>query len=50
MIYALVPVVIKAAAIAVIWRFPLTADKHAVIRRRLEHRRMRVENVEEAAR
>ncbi|UCH75156.1 MAG: MFS transporter [Rhodospirillales bacterium] len=35
-IYALVPVVIKTAAIAVIWRFPLTAEKHAVIRRRLD--------------
>ena len=38
-IYALVPVVIKATAIAVVWRFPLTAEKHAVIRRRLSRRR-----------
>ena len=38
-IYALVPVVIKALAIAMIWRFPLTAEKQAVIRRRLSRRR-----------
>ncbi len=37
-IYALIPVVIKAVAIAVVWRFPLTAAKHAVIRRRLSRR------------
>jgi Na+/melibiose symporter-like transporter len=36
-IYALVPVVIKLAAIAIVWRFPLTAKKHVVIRRRLSH-------------
>jgi Na+/melibiose symporter-like transporter len=34
-IYALVPVVIKITAIAVVWRFPLTARKHAAIRRQL---------------
>jgi glycoside/pentoside/hexuronide:cation symporter, GPH family len=34
-IYAIVPIVIKITAIAVIWSFPLTAQKHAVIRRRL---------------
>jgi Na+/melibiose symporter-like transporter len=49
-IYALVPVVIKAVAIAVIWRFPLTAEKHAVIRRRLNRRRTTPETVAEAAR
>lgn len=37
-IYALLPVVIKTVAIAAMWRFPLTADRHAVIRRRLEGR------------
>lgn len=37
-IYALLPVVIKATAIAVVWRFPLTAHKQAVIRRRLDRR------------
>ena len=37
-IYALVPVVIKVTAITVIWRFPLTAKRHAVIRRRLGRR------------
>jgi len=37
-IYALVPVVIKVLAIAVVWRFPLTPERHAIIRRRLERR------------
>lgn len=37
-IYALVPVVIKLMAIALIWRFPLTAEKHAVIQRALRRR------------
>lgn len=34
-IYAVAPVVIKTSAIAIMWRFPLTAEKHATIRRRL---------------
>jgi GPH family glycoside/pentoside/hexuronide:cation symporter len=37
-IYALVPVVIKISAILVVWRFPLTAARHAVIRRHLSRR------------
>ena len=41
LIYALLPVVIKTTAIAVVWRFPLTAGRHAVIRRRLTERRVR---------
>jgi Na+/melibiose symporter-like transporter len=48
-IYALAPVVIKAVTIAVIWRFPLTAKKHGVIRRRLDQRHMRAETIGEAA-
>lgn len=36
--YALLPVAIKAAAIAVVWRFPLTAGRQAAIRRRLDRR------------
>ncbi|MEQ9490073.1 MAG: MFS transporter [Alphaproteobacteria bacterium] len=35
-IYALVPVVIKIAAVAVMWRFPLTQSRQAAIRRRLD--------------
>ncbi len=38
-IYALLPVVIKLMAIAVVWRFPLSAGRQAAIRRRLERRR-----------
>jgi len=38
-IYALLPVVIKVTAIAIVWRFPLTAEKQAVIRRRLDRLR-----------
>jgi len=34
-IYALVPLAIKLAAIALMWRFPLTAARHDIIRRRL---------------
>lgn len=37
-IYALVPVVIKILAITVVWRFPLTPEKHVIIRRRLDRR------------
>ena len=48
-IYALVPVVIKVMAIAVIWRFPLTAEKHAAIRRRLSRRRVIPDNTGEVA-
>lgn len=40
-IYALVPVVIKVLAVAVVWRFPLTAERHAVIRRGLSRRQSR---------
>jgi Na+/melibiose symporter-like transporter len=49
MIYALIPVVIKLVAIAVVWRFPLTAKRHAVIRRRLNSLRARQNIVKEAA-
>lgn len=38
-IYAWVPVVVKAAAITIVWRFPLTPARHAAIRRRLDGRR-----------
>ncbi len=37
-LYALAPVVIKLAAIALVWSFPLTAEKHAIVRRRLSRR------------
>ncbi len=37
-IYALIPVVIKVVAIAMVWRFPLTARHQAIIRRRLQRR------------
>lgn len=37
-IYALVPVVFKAVAIALIWWFPITATRLRTIRRRLEQR------------
>jgi Na+/melibiose symporter-like transporter len=48
-IYALVPVVIKMTAIAVVWRFPLTAERHDIIRRRLSRGSRRNSNFEEAA-
>lgn len=35
-IYSLVPAAIKVVAIAIVWRFPLTEARHAIIRRRLE--------------
>lgn len=37
-IYAIVPVVIKVAAIAVVWGFPITQARHATIQRRLHSR------------
>lgn len=39
--YALLPIGIKLSAIIVVWRFPLTAERHAVIRRRLSRIRAR---------
>ncbi len=38
MIYAGLPVVLKLGAVALVWGHPLTAGRHAVIRRRLEQR------------
>lgn len=37
--YALLPAVIKGIAVYVIWRFPLTARKHAAVQRRLAVRK-----------
>ena len=47
-IYALVPVVIKTTAIMLVWRFPLTSEKHAVIRRALDRRSVRLSDTKEA--
>lgn len=41
MIYALLPAALKAMAIALVWRFPLTARRHAVIRRAIDRDRLR---------
>ncbi len=49
-IYALVPAVIKGAAVAMIWRFPLSPRRHALIRRRLHQTRQATIGPEEAAR
>lgn len=49
-IYALIPAVIKMTAIAVVWRFPLTAERHALIRRRLSRSAARVDKLKEATR
>lgn len=35
-IYAAIPVVLKAVAIGIVWSFPITAERHRVIRLRLE--------------
>jgi GPH family glycoside/pentoside/hexuronide:cation symporter len=40
MIYALIPVVIKVMAVLIVWQFPLTAHVQAVIRKRLNGRKM----------
>jgi Na+/melibiose symporter-like transporter len=48
-IYALVPVVIKVAAVAAVRDFPLTARRQAIIRRRLERGAPGTEAIEEAA-
>jgi glycoside/pentoside/hexuronide:cation symporter, GPH family len=37
-IYALAPVLLKAGAVALLWRYPLTEARHAVIRRRIDAR------------
>lgn len=37
-IYALAPVVLKAGAVALVWNYPLTAKRQAIIRRRLVRR------------
>ena len=49
-IYALFPVVLKMTAMAVIWNFPLTAARHAVIRRRLARLAPAVDTFKEATR
>jgi Na+/melibiose symporter-like transporter len=49
-IYALFPVVLKMTAMAVVWNFPLTADRHAVIRRRLFRLAAAGDNFKEATR
>lgn len=48
-IYALLPAVTKAMAIALVWRFPLTAEKHTVIRRAINRRQARTDGKKEAA-
>ena len=49
-IYAWLPVVIKVLAVAVMWRFPLTPNRHAAIRRRLNPSRHGSRTMMEAAR
>jgi Na+/melibiose symporter-like transporter len=34
-IYSVVPIVLKTGAILLVWRYPLTAAKQSVIRRRI---------------
>ena len=34
--YSVVPIALKAAAIALLWSFPITMQRHAIIRRRLD--------------
>ncbi|WP_340150524.1 MFS transporter [uncultured Sneathiella sp.] len=46
-IYAFVPVVIKIAAITVVWRFPLTRKRHDIIRHRLKKRQFKLGNMKE---
>ncbi|MBK8906996.1 MAG: MFS transporter [Rhodospirillales bacterium] len=41
LIYALLPTMLKLAAVAVVWRHPITARRHGIIRRRLDGRRER---------
>jgi glycoside/pentoside/hexuronide:cation symporter, GPH family len=36
--YALAPVALKACAVALVWNYPLTPKRHAIIRRRIERR------------
>ena len=36
--YALAPVALKSVAVALVWNYPLTPQRHAIIRRRLEAR------------
>lgn len=48
-IYALIPAVIKLMAIALVWNFPLTAKKHAVIRRALDRRDATTNKTKEAS-
>jgi GPH family glycoside/pentoside/hexuronide:cation symporter len=37
-LYGVVPIGIKVLAIAMVWNFPITATKHAIIRKRLQQR------------
>ncbi len=38
--YALAPVALKSIAVALVWNYPLTPKRHAIIRRRLEAREL----------
>ena len=42
-IYSLVPIVFKTGAILLVWRYPLTARKQGVIRRRMASQRQRTQ-------
>ena len=48
-IYALVPIVIKIAAITVVWRFPLTRKRHDIIQHRLKKRQFKLKKLKELA-
>jgi Na+/melibiose symporter-like transporter len=41
-IYAGAPTVLKCCAVAIIWNHPMSAERHGVIRRRLEARDRRM--------
>lgn len=41
LLYAAVPIALKLAAVAIIWRFPLDAAAHAELRRRIDERAAR---------
>ena len=48
-IYSLAPVVIKMAAVALVWQFPLNAKKHQIISQRLGRSHLRIEIKKDAA-
>jgi Na+/melibiose symporter-like transporter len=46
-IFAIAPALLRLAALALLWRYPLDARRQSILRRRLEQREARSQRLEE---